>query len=210
MSEAAESIDELADRRRQQDASEVFMYTFAAVGALTVAEMDAAHAAVPGAPAPATAHGPSHSPPAPGLRPVTDSAFGAAISALTLPFGESSEAPTPSASSRSDVGALTATAGETLLSYSPDAVGPMFAAPVSAASLENPFASLLGSGAVLDNASTLAVYEARTAQLGAGDPQQALGAYQMLSPEVASASITLGLGETATLRSFALDVAVRG
>jgi hypothetical protein len=202
MSEAAETIDELADRRHQQDASEVFMYTFAAVGALTVAEMEAAHAA------PAAMHGPSHSPPSQGPRPVTDS-FGAAISALTAPFGDGSEAPTRSASAGDNLGALTATAGENPPSNTPDTVGPMFAAPVSGASSENPLASLAGDSAEVNDASAIAVYEAAPAQLGAGDVLQALDAYQTLSPEVASAFITVGLGETGTLRSPSLDVAVR-
>jgi hypothetical protein len=200
MSEAAETIDELADRRHQQDASEVFMYTFAAVGALTVAEMDARHAAVPGA-----ARGSSHSSPTPGPRPVTDSVFGAAISALTAPFG--GEASTRSASAANDVGALTVGAGESAPLNTPDTVGPMFAAEVSGAALENPLASLTGHSAQLNNACALAVHEAPPARLGAGDVLQALGAYQTLSPEVASAFITVGLGET--LRSPSLEVAVR-
>ena len=65
MSEAAEAIDELNDRRRRPDTSEVFMYTFAAVGALTLAEMDAADAAAP-------AHDPSRIPPAPGASGARD------------------------------------------------------------------------------------------------------------------------------------------
>ena len=217
MSGAAEAIDELSDRRRQPDASEVFMYTFAAVGALTLAEMDAASAAVPGAAAAPAAHGPSSIPPAPGAggapgaHSVTDSAFRAAISALTGPVEDGSETPTQSSSARSDPGALTATDSETLPSDASSAAAPMFTAPdpFRAGSLENPFASLAGDSAEFNDPSALAGYAAAPAQLGPSDFLQALGAYQTLSPEAANASVIAGFGEAPTLAAPSLGAAVR-
>jgi hypothetical protein len=229
MSEAAEAFDELNDRRRQPDASEVFMYTFAAVGALTLAEMDAAHADVPGAVLPPAAHGNSHIPAAPGasgaLRPHSDSAFRAAISALTAPLGDSAETPTRSPPAGSELGALAATDGE-----SPSAVAPLFSAPdrfgaipsiatqsigenrgtlLSADPLENPFASFAGSIGDRGELSSLPVYPA--APGGSGDVLQALGAYQAFSPEAVGVSVitTAAFGE-ATLPASSLTAAARG
>ena len=224
MSEAAEAIDELNGRRRQPDASEVFMYTFAAVGALTLAEMDSADAAVPGA----AAHGHSLIPPAPGAvgpHGATDSAFRAAISVLTAPSGDGSETPAQSPQVASDPGALTATGSETPSSDAPGAVTPMFAAPdrfnaipgVAAeslgsseaplvdASLQNPLAALAGDITDVNEPSPLAVYAASPAQLGASDFLQSLGAYQTLSPE----AVIAGFGEGATAPTPSLGAAVR-
>jgi hypothetical protein len=205
MSESAEAIDELSDRRRQPDASEVFMYTFAAVGALTLAEMDDADAAVPGA----AAHGHSHIPSAPGVsgapgpHVAPDSAFRAAVSALTAPLGNGSEAPTQSGQVGSDPAALSAT--DNPPSNASSAPAPMFAesfgsseAPFGGAPQENPLASLAGDTADVNEPSSLAVYEETPAQLGASDFLQSLGAYQTLSPEVANPSVIAGFSETST------------
>jgi hypothetical protein len=230
MSEAAEAFDKLNDRRRQPDASEVFMYTFAAVGALTLAEMDAAHANVRGAASPPATHGNSLIPPAPGasgaLGPhtATDSAFRAAISALTAPLGDGAETPTRSSPAGSDSGALAATESET----SP-AVAPLFSAPdgfgaipsiatesfegnggtlLSGSALENPFASLAGGIGDRGDLSPLPVYAA--APGGSGDVLQALGAYQTFSPEAVGVSVITiaAFGEAAT--SSSLAAAARG
>ena len=94
MSEAVGELDDLVPQRRDDDAGESFMLTFAAVGGLVLLEMDAAEASVPTSPQPVIIdeaqellRGPTAPAPADalGAPAATDSAFLAAIAALSPP-----------------------------------------------------------------------------------------------------------------------------
>ncbi len=184
MSETAEAIDELNDRRPQPDTGDVFMYTFAAVGALTLAAMDGADAAAPGAVTPS-------------VRGAPDASFGASVAVLTAPLEHGAETSLQSIVAGNDPGALAGPDSEARFS------------DVAQSSFENPFSSLAIEGNGYNDPAAFAVVGAAPSPLGVSDILQTLGAYQSASPQASNASIIAAFGDVATSPMSSLGAVAR-